>query len=421
MARLEITGGWTLRGQVRISGAKNATLPMLAAALLTGEECALVDAPRLRDTAVMEAILTSLGVAVHSETDGEGRRVLVARAGSLEAWHVPERLVGEMRSSIFIMGPLLGRLRRARISYPGGCAIGPRPIDMHLRGLTQLGAVIRERGGYIEAETPGLVGAEIHLDFPSVGATENLMMAAVLARGTTVIHNTAKEPEIVDLQNFLNKLGARIRGGGTDAIRVDGVASLGGGEHTVIPDRIEAGTYLAAVGAARGEARLENVIPEHLDAVLSKFGEAGLQIHREADALSVQCGRRLEATDFKTLPYPGYPTDLQPQATVLACTARGISMITDTIFPSRFTQVQELRRMGADIRLEGRTAVVTGVRRLSGATVSASDLRSGAALVLAGLAAEGTTVVEGIHHVDRGYEEIESKLAALGAVIQRLE
>lgn len=421
MSRLVVKGGRSLQGEVRMSGAKNATLPMLAATLLTAGECAVIGSPRLRDTAIMEAILTALGARVRIERDAEGRRVLMVHAGALATHQVPDRLVGEMRSSIFVMGPLLGRLGRVRISYPGGCAIGPRPIDLHLKGLRALGAVIHERFGYIEAEAARLRGTEIHLDFPSVGATENLMMAAVLADGVTVLRNAAKEPEIVDLQNFLNKLGARVRGAGTGDIRVDGVRSLGGAEHAMIPDRIEAGTFLAAVGAAGGEIKIQNVIPEHLDAVVAKFREAGMEFGRLHDALWARARRPLRATDFKTLPYPGFPTDMQPQAMVVMCVAQGVSVITETIFPSRFTHVAELRRMGADIRLEGRTAVVRGVGSLSGAAVQAADLRSGASLVLAALAAEGTTVVDGVHHIDRGYENFELKLAALGADVSRQE
>lgn len=416
-----VRGGVRLRGQVRVNGAKNATLPILAACLLTPSECVVLDAPRLRDTAVMQQILTSLGARVDVECAGHPRRALVVRADVLNGHEVPDHLVGEMRSSIFLMGPLLGRVGRVRISHPGGCAIGPRPIDLHLAGLQALGASIRERGGYIEAETPGLRGAEIHLDFPSVGATENLMMAAALAEGITLIRNAAKEPEIVDLQNFLNTLGARIRGAGTGDIRVDGVERLGGGEHAVIPDRIEAGTLLAGVGSAGGEVRLTNVIPEHLEALIAKLREAGLEIRRDPDALIARADPPLRATDFKTLPYPGFPTDMQPQVMAMMCTAQGISIIGETIFPNRFNHAAELRRMGADIRVEGAAAVVRGVSRLSGAAVHATDLRSGAALILAGLGAEGTTEVYGAQHVDRGYEGFELQLQSAGADVRRAD
>jgi UDP-N-acetylglucosamine 1-carboxyvinyltransferase len=404
---------------VRVNGAKNATLPILAACLLTRSECAVLDAPRLRDTAVMQQILTSLGVRVTREGADGNRQALVVQADVLQGHEVPDRLVGEMRSSIFLMGPLLARVGRVKISHPGGCAIGPRPIDLHLTGLQALGVSIREHGGYIEAETPGLQGAEIHLDFPSVGATENLMMAATLAQGTTLIRNAAKEPEIVDLQNFLNALGARIRGAGTGDIRVDGTARLGGAEHTVIPDRIEAGTLLAAVGAVGGEISLTNVIPEHLEAMLAKLRETGLEVWRDADALMARAVPPLRATDFKTLPYPGFPTDMQPQVMAMMCTAQGLSIIGETIFPNRFNHAAELRRMGADIRVEGAAAVVRGVPRLSGASVQATDLRSGAALILAGLGAEGTTEVYGAQHVDRGYERLECQLQAVGADVRR--
>lgn len=416
-----VRGGVRLRGQVRVNGAKNATLPILAACLLTRSQCVVLDAPRLRDTAVMQKILASLGAYVGDECLPGSRRALVVRADALNGYEVPDQLVGEMRSSIFLMGPLLGRVGRVRISHPGGCAIGLRPIDLHLAGLQAMGATIRERGGYIDAETTGLRGGEIHLDFPSVGATENLMMAAALAQGTTLIRNAAKEPEIVDLQNFLNALGGRIRGAGTGDIRVDGVGRLCGGEHAVIPDRIEAGTLLAAVGSVGGEIRLTNVIPEHLEAMLAKLREAGLEVRRDGDAL-VACGALpLRATDFKTLPYPGFPTDMQPQVMAMMCAAQGVSIIGETIFPSRFHHAAELRRMGADIRVEGAAAVVRGVRRLSGAAVNATDLRSGAALVLAGLGAEGITEVHGTQHVDRGYERFEDQLLSIGADVRRVD
>lgn len=420
MHKFVIEGGRSLRGAVRVSGAKNAILPMLAATVLVSEECVLHDVPLLRDTHVMMDILSRLGVNIEQRDSPGMRGTLKVHAGNLITCEVQENLTREMRSSIFLMGPLLGRLGRVRVAYPGGCLLGPRPIDLHLRGLEALGAEIREKAGYIDAETRGLKGAEIHLDFPSVGATENIMMAAVLASGTTSIRNAAKEPEIVDLQNFLNSMGARIKGAGTDIVRIEGVSSLHGTHHTVIPDRIEAGTFLVAAAITRGELELENVIPEHMDAVIAKLREAGATIEEGRDRIWIKGPVQIKATDFKTLPYPGFPTDMQPQMMALMTVANGTSVITETIFESRFKQAEELRRMGANIKMDGRTAIVKGVRALSGAAVEAPSLREGASLVLAGLAAEGTTTVEGVQHIDRGYEYLEEKLRSVGARIRRL-
>ncbi|MEW6522538.1 MAG: UDP-N-acetylglucosamine 1-carboxyvinyltransferase [Bacillota bacterium] len=416
--RYIIQGREKLEGQVRISGAKNAVLPMLAATVLTSKPCLIHDAPDLRDVVVMSEILRRLGARVRW-LEHNGRRVLEVDPSVLSVSEVPEQLMREMRSSIFLMGPILGRLGRVRVSYPGGCAIGPRPIDLHLRGLEVLGASISERYGYIHAECHRLTGREVHLDFPSVGATENVMMAAVLASGVTTIRNAAKEPEIVDLQNFLNNMGARIKGAGLDSIRVEGVERLHGAEYAVSPDRIETGTFMAAAAVAGGEIRIENCIPEHLDAVTAKLREAGVTVREESGTITVTARERPLAVDFKTLPYPGFPTDMQPQLMAVMCLARGTSVVTETIFENRFKHVEELRRMGAQIKTEGRAAVVKGVESLSGATVEATDLRNGAALVLAGLAAEGTTVVNGVTHIDRGYERLEIKLAQLGANIRR--
>ncbi len=417
----EVTGGAKIRGTVRISGAKNAILPMLAATLLVDKPCEIIDAPDLRDVTVMTQILERLGAKVTIGQDQDGKRTLTVDARCLETHEVPESLMRQMRSSIFLMGPLLGRLGKVRVSYPGGCAIGPRPIDLHLSSLSALGVSIKERGGYIDASTDGLMGTEIHLDFPSVGATENTMMAAVTARGTTIIRNAAKEPEIVDLQNFLNAIGAKIRGAGLDVIRIEGTRNLSGAKHQAIPDRIETGTFMAAACITGGEVIIENCIEEHVEAVVAKLQEAGAHIEEAGDhTIFVRGPSRIRAIDFKTLPYPGFPTDMQPQVMSLMSLAAGTSVITETIFENRFNQAEELRRMGANVKTEGRTAVIKGVNRLFGARVAASDLRSGAALVLAGLAAEGRTVVEGCHHIDRGYEELESKLNLLGASIRRI-
>ncbi|MDI6893131.1 MAG: UDP-N-acetylglucosamine 1-carboxyvinyltransferase [Bacillota bacterium] len=416
MEQFVIHGGRRLSGTVTVSGSKNAVLPMMAAAVLSPEQCTLRGVPRLRDVAVMREILERLGVQVACHPDG----TLEMWARELGTCEVRDELSRQMRSSIFLMGPLLARAGKVKVAYPGGCAIGPRPIDLHLRGLEALGARLRERHGYIYGEAPRLRGQEIHLDFPSVGATENIMMAAVLARGVTVIGNAAKEPEIVDLQNFLNAMGARITGAGTDVIHVEGVRELGGCQHQVIPDRIEAGTMMAAAAITGGEVLISGVIPEHLESVTAKLKEAGAAIScPQPGQILVRGPERILATDFKTLPYPGFPTDMQPQVMALMCLAEGTSVITETVFENRFKHADELRRMGAQIKVEGRAAVVKGVPVVFGALVEATDLRSGAALVLAGLAAEGVTTVEDTSHIDRGYEHLEAKLAGLGAHIER--
>ncbi len=419
-ARYVVAGGARLEGRVAVSGAKNAALPILAAALLSSGESVIHHIPIIRDVAVMLQILRRLGARVEAESAGPIGQTLRVRSTDLTTPEVGADFTREMRSSIFLMGPLLARLGKVRISHPGGCAIGPRPIDFHLRGLEQLGARIEERYGYIEASAPGrLRGTEIYLDFPSVGATENLIMAAVMAAGSTVIRNAAREPEIVDLQNFLNGMGARIRGAGLDTIRIQGVPELGSAEHTVIPDRIEAGTFLAAAAITGGDVTVENVIPEHLDAISAKLREMGVQIEERADTIRAVGPARLKAADLKTLPYPGFPTDMQPQMMALMSVAAGTSIITETIFENRFKVADELRRLGANIKTDGRTAVVQGVPRLSGASVECPALREGMALVLAGLAAEGTTVIEQIIHIDRGYQSLEQKLRRLGASIAR--
>jgi UDP-N-acetylglucosamine 1-carboxyvinyltransferase len=421
VGKFVIRGGRPLSGRVRASGSKNAVLPMLSAAILNAEPCTVIDTPDLKDVEVMLDILRWLGAAVEAGFDPRsGRGTITVHARNLKTHEVDEHLMREMRSSIFLMGPLLGRLGHARVCYPGGCAIGPRPIDYHLRVLRALGARIEERAGFIYAEADRLVGCEVHLDFPSVGATENLIMAAVLAEGTTVVRNAAKEPEIVDLQNFLNAMGARVRGAGTDVIRVQGASRLGPAEHAVIPDRIEAGTFMVAAAGTGGAITIENVIPEHVEAVTAKLREAGVEVEAGAGVVHVSARGRVRAVDYKTLPYPGFPTDMQPQFMALASVADGTSIITETVFTNRFTQAEELRRMGASIKTEGYTAVVQGMERLSGATVTATDLRSGAALVVAGLEAEGVTTVENVIHVDRGYEALEVKLRGLGADIERI-
>lgn len=420
MDRFIIRGGRRLEGTLRVGGAKNAALPILAACVLTDRECVVRGVPRLRDVGVMIGILRRLGAGVTLEERRDGETLVRVRAQALAEPEIPEALVRRMRSSVFLMGPLLGRAGRVRLSHPGGCAIGPRPINFHLQGLAALGARIRERGGFIEAEAPVLTGASIHLDQPSVGATENIMMAAVRARGVTVISNAAREPEIVDLACFLNGMGARVSGAGTDVVRVEGVESLRGTDHRVIPDRIEAGTFLVAAAITGGDLTLENVLPEHLKSPIAKLREAGAVIEAAPGRVRIQGPDRPAAVDLKTLPYPGFPTDLQSQFMALLAVADGTSVITETIFENRFKVAGELRRMGAQVTVDGRVAVVKGVRALSGTVVEAmDDLRGGAALVLAGLAAEGVTEVEGVRHVERGYEGMDEKLRSVGARVWR--
>lgn len=414
MERLMIAGGTRLKGEIRASGAKNAILPIMAAALLCPETCLVAEIPDLRDVQIMGQILRLLGARVEL---GGGR--LLVEGQRVEPREVDEQLMRQLRASNLVLGPLLGRCGRARIAFPGGCDIGSRPMDLHTKGIQALGARVTERYGYLEAEGR-LRGAEIHLDFPSVGATENLMMAAVLAEGTTIIRNAAKEPEIVDLQNFLNGMGARVRGAGLDTIRIDGVRQLHAVQHSVIPDRIEVGTHLVAGAITGGDLLVEGCIPEHVEPVCAKLREAGVQVEEHGNALRVRGSRPWRAVNIMTMPYPGFPTDMQPQMMALLSLARGTSVLNEGIFENRFKHVDELRRMGADIRLQGRVAVVQGVERLSGATVRASDLRAAAALVLAGMAAESVTIVEDVLHLDRGYEALERKYAAVGASIRRI-
>ena len=415
MFGIKIIGGNRLKGEVQVSGAKNASLPILAACLLTSGECVLHGVPRLRDVEVMVEVLQALGARVNWE--GATLTVCTREVTTTE---IPEILMRKMRASNLVMGALLGRCGSFKASTPGGCAIGSRPMDLHLKGFRSLGARIDQQYGFTLGEARKVKGTFIHLDFPSVGATENLMMAAALAEGLTIIRNAAREPEIVDLQSFLCRLGARICGAGTHEIRIEGVSTLGAGEHLIIPDRIEASTFLAAGVISQGEVMVFNAVAEHVEPVLSKLREMGAQIRVEEEGIWANSkGKYLQSVDVKTLPYPGFPTDMQPQMVALLTQARGTSVVTETIFESRFKHVDELRRMGAQIRVEGRAAIIYGVSRLTGAVVEASDLRAGAALVLAGLVAEGETLVEGVHHLDRGYHNMEEKLQSLGARIHR--
>ncbi|NMB41958.1 MAG: UDP-N-acetylglucosamine 1-carboxyvinyltransferase [Firmicutes bacterium] len=416
MKKFVVEGGNKLEGSLSVKGAKNSTLPIMAASVLCSEDWVeLHNIPDISDMHVMAKILKSLGAKV---IYNENR--LNLKVDALHSCTIADELMREMRSSIFLMGPLLARLGEVKVTYPGGCSIGPRPVDLHLKGLEALGAKVREENGFITASASSLAGAKIHLDYPSVGATENLMMAAALAKGKTVISNAAKEPEIVDLQNFLNAMGANVRGAGTETLRILGVQKLGKCSYRIIPDRIVAGTYLMAAAITGGRLLLKEIIPVHLDAVVAKMKEAGIEIRATEDSLEIIGGKLKAVETLRTLPYPGFPTDLQAPIMALLTVADGHSKIMESIFENRFKHVTELKRLNANISVEGRTAFIKGVKRLSGTEVEATDLRAGAALILAGLAAEGTTVINKINHIDRGYENIEHDLQQLGAKIKRI-
>lgn len=421
MDRFLIQGGTPLEGTVTISGAKNAALPALAASLLTGDRVVLHNVPRVRDIGTMRSLLDELGVDSSVTHDEFGNTVEI-QARRLLNPEAPYELVKQMRASILVLGPLVARFGQARVSLPGGCAIGARPVNLHLKGLEKLGAVVTLDHGYIQAEAARLKGGTFYFDTVSVTGTENLMMAAVLAEGESVLENAAREPEVQDLAELLMKMGASIEGAGTARIRIQGVSSLGGAEHWIIPDRIEAGTFLATAGISRGHLVLDHVEPRHLHAVIAKLSELGIKISADSgDQIEVQGPERLCAADLSTQEYPGFPTDMQAQYMALATQAEGPSVITETIFESRYSHALELSRMGADIRVEGPRAVVRGKTPLSGAPVQASDLRASASLVLAGIAASGETIVDRVYHIDRGYERIEEKLAKVGARIRRVQ
>ena len=411
-----------MKGEVYISGAKNAVLPLMAAALLAEDECIIKDVPMLRDVAFMKEILISHGAKI---TELE-ENILAIETEDITSTEAKFELVNKMRASILIMGPLLARKGKARIPLPGGCAIGARPIDLHLKGLEALGAIItlNDDEGYVEAVAgpQGLIGDSVYLDFPSVGATENIMMAAVLAQGTTFIENAAEEPEIVDLANFLNKMGAKIKGAGTDTIKIEGVASLHGAKHTVIPDRIEAGTFMLAAAITRGSLRIANVVPAHLKPIIAKLRECGVRIEVGDDDMIVRgdLGPHT-ATDIKTLPYPGFPTDIQSPFMTYLATVEGQSTVIETVFENRFMHVAQLNKMGASIEAIGNKAIIKGNSKLRGCEVMATDLRAGAALVLAGLVAEGETEISEIYHVERGYEKFIEKFAKIGASITKID
>lgn len=417
MERLIVKGGNRLVGTVKTSGAKNAVLPIIAASILGTSPSRLDEIPALEDVRTICAVLECLGIKV----DASEPHTLKIDSREITSCEAPYELVRSMRASFLVMGPLLARKGYARISQPGGCAIGTRPIDLHLKGFEALGVKIEQGHGYIEASAPeGMTGANIYLDFPSVGATENIMMAAAMAKGTTVLENPAEEPEIVDLANYLNQMGARVRGAGTNVITIEGVSELHGVQHSVIPDRIEAGTYMIAAAMTGGDVIIENVLPEHQKPLIAKLREAGALVEEDIDRIHVAGSGRLKAVDIKTLPYPGFPTDMQAQMMAMLSVAEGRSKITETVFENRFMHVVELNRMGANITTEGRSAVITGPAHLTGCTVRATDLRAGAAMILAGLVAEGATEICDIYHIDRGYEEIAAKLTRLGADIKRV-
>lgn len=417
MERLIVKGGNRLVGTVKTSGAKNAVLPIIAASILGTSPSRLDEIPALEDVRTICAVLECLGIRV----DASEPHTLKIDSREITSCEAPYELVRSMRASFLVMGPLLARKGYARISQPGGCAIGTRPIDLHLKGFEALGVKIEQGHGYIEASAPeGMTGANIYLDFPSVGATENIMMAAAMANGTTVLENPAEEPEIVDLANYLNQMGARVRGAGTNVITIEGVSELHGVQHSVIPDRIEAGTYMIAAAMTGGDVIIENVLPEHQKPLIAKLREAGALVEEDIDRIHIVGSGRLKAVDIKTLPYPGFPTDMQAQMMAMLSVAEGRSKITETVFENRFMHVVELNRMGANITTEGRSAVITGPAHLTGCTVRATDLRAGAAMILAGLVAEGATEICDIYHIDRGYEEIAAKLTRLGADIKRV-
>ena len=417
MEKLVIHGGKPLEGTVRVSGAKNAVLPIIVASMLGTTQSTLTEIPKLADVHTVCDVIASLGVHIeHSEKD-----TLVIDAHELTSTTAPYDLVRRMRASFLVMGPLLARKGRAQISLPGGCSIGARPIDLHLKAFEAMGAVINLENGDIEATAPnGLKGAQIYLDFPSVGATENILMAASMAEGKTVLENAAEEPEIVDLATYLNSMGANIRGAGTNVIRIEGVKELHGANHAVIPDRIEAGTFMVGAAMTQGNVFVENAISEHLKPLISKLKEVGAEVQEEIDGIRVIGHAPLRPADIKTLPYPGFPTDMQAQFMALTTICQGTSVVTETVFENRFMHVDEFKRMGAKIRIEGRSAIVEGVPRLKGASVNATDLRAGAALVLAGLVADGETEVRYLYHIDRGYDNLVLKLQRLGADIVRV-
>lgn len=417
MGKIIVTGGNRLTGEISISGAKNAVLPILAATVIGANESTIFNVPELRDVEVMERILLSLGCNVKKMD-----KMIWVDSKPLNNHKIPEDLVREMRSSIILMGAMLSRSGEVIISYPGGCEIGPRPIDMHLKALRELGAEIEESHGFIYCKAKELKGCEIQLDYPSVGATENIMLAAVKAKGTTVIRNAAREPEIIDLQSYLNKAGAKINGAGTSVIIIDGVDKLNNVTHNTMPDRIVAGTYMIASAITEGEVVVKNIIIDHLQAVIAKLREAGCLIYNDNNSLKIIGPKQINSIEMiQTLPYPGFPTDMQAQMMALLSIANGTSIISETVFENRFKHAEELTRMGANIKIFGKVAVIKGVKELTGAKTAAKDLRGGACLILAGLAARGVTEVENMYHIERGYENFHVELRELGADIKKID
>lgn len=418
MEKIVVKGGCKLSGEVNISSAKNSVLPIIAASILCEGKCIIENAPMLEDVMVICDVLKSLNAKI--DVDKENNRVIIDTS-NLSLGEPKSDLVRKMRASFLIMGPMVARFGKFKISLPGGCNIGTRPIDLHLKGFTALGAKINLGHGYVEANSNRLIGSKIYLDFPSVGATENIMMAATLAEGETTIENAAAEPEIEDLANFLNAMGARVTGAGTDTIKIIGVKQLRGTSYTPIYDRIEAGTFMVAAAITKSKIKINGIFEEHLKPVIAKLTECGVSMEIDGNSIIVDGDRDLKPVDIKTMPYPGFPTDMQAQMMSLLCVVKGTSLITETVFENRFMHATEFKRMGANIKIDGRSAVIEGVEGLSGADVKATDLRAGAALILVGLVAEGYTKIGDIYHIDRGYVDIEDKFRKLGVKIERIE
>jgi UDP-N-acetylglucosamine 1-carboxyvinyltransferase len=415
--KIVIEGGTKLSGTVSISGAKNSAVAIIPAAILSGGKCVIKSLPNIKDVVYLKDLLLSLGANVEMEN----LSTMVIDSSTIDKYTADYELSKQMRASYYFVGALLGRFKKAEVPFPGGCDIGVRPIDQHIKGFEALGAKVTVEHGIIKAEADELIGAPIYLDAVSVGATINIMLAACRAKGVTTIENASKEPYIVDVANFLNAMGANIKGAGTDIIKIKGVEELKGCEHTIIPDFIEAGTYMVAAAATRGDVTLTNVIPTHLEAISAKMKEMGIEVYEYEDLIRVKCDKKPKAVNIKTLPYPGFPTDVQQPMSVLLCLSEGTSIVTESIWEGRFKYVDELKRMGAKIKVEDRVAVIEGVDKLGGTSVYATDLRAGAAMVVAGLVAEGETIIGNIKHIDRGYEFLEDKLSSLGAKIKRIQ
>lgn len=417
MEKLLIEGGHKLTGKISISGFKNAAVAIIPASILAGDKCIIENLPNIRDVHVLGEILEELGSTVSFDSEN---KIMEVDTAAVSSCHATYEMAKKLRASYYLLGAALGRFKKAQVAFPGGCDIGTRPIDQHIKGFEALGAKVAIEHGIIHAEAEELIGAEIYLDVVSVGATINIMLAACMAKGTTIIDNAAKEPHVVDVANFLNSMGADIRGAGTDVIKIHGVEKMHGCTYSVIPDQIEAGTFMIMAAATGGDVIIDNVIPKHLDPITAKLREMGMEIEENGESLRVVRKGQLKACNIKTLVYPGFPTDLQQPMSALLTVANGTSIVAETIYEGRFKHVDELKRMGAKIKVEGRIAVIEGIDRLSGATVSATDLRAGAALVVAGLMADGITEVENVQYIDRGYDSIEKKLLTLGAKIKRV-